>query len=660
MSEARANRRIELILFLVSFLSFAFFYQASDHSTAARFDLVRSILERRTLWIDGYAAFNTADIINFNSHIYSVKAPGGSLTAMVPWIAAGSVLKFWKPSSEAMYWALLTHLTIVFSTSLLVALLAVLMYRFALFLDASPGRAAALALTLAFGTIMFPYATELTGEPIAGVCAFAAFYLLATTSDTRGSAEQSLLAGFLAGWAVLNDYPAMLIAAPLAIYALVKLRRITWIASFALGAGSVASLLLAYNWAAFGHPFFISYEAYKLPGNQAFREQAVGFVGLTYPRLSILWKTLVDPQRGLWFCNPVLILMVPGFAYWWRGRAYRAEFAVAAFAAVSFILFNASYGESIVSWGGGTATGPRQIVAAIPFMVLALSFLPKGANYLFGALAIVSVFLMLMATAVEPHLPYEYANPLRDFTMPAYFRGDLAYNDLSYFGGPPIAGDSVAFNLGKLLRLRPAFQLWPLAALWMVAAVMLMRTLRPWLGRLARLGTAATLSAIGMLFVPPTVGALLPPSGSGSSNGLLGRYYEGMQPSGFPPHITRVDRQIDFNNITELGALPYPSFVTWTGNIIIPTTGVYGFEIQVDDAGWLKIDGNPVIKDPGGTETKSRDTGLMYLQSGIHRIEVGERNVVGDAWMRLFWRPPNARPEMLPADVLLPDPIDTH
>ena len=81
MNEARANRRIELILFLVSFLSFAFFYQASDHSTAARFDLVRSILERRTLWIDGYAAFNTADIINFNSHIYSVKAPGGSLTA---------------------------------------------------------------------------------------------------------------------------------------------------------------------------------------------------------------------------------------------------------------------------------------------------------------------------------------------------------------------------------------------------------------------------------------------------------------------------------------------------------------------------------------------------------------------------------------------------
>ena len=659
MNEARANRRIELILFLVSFLSFAFFYQASDHSTAARFDLVRSILERRTLWIDGYAAFNTADIINFNSHIYSVKAPGGSFTAMVPWIGASEVLKFWKPSSEAMYWALLTHLTIVFSTSLLVALLTVLMYRFALFLDASPGRAAATAVTLAFATIMFPYATEMTGEPIAAACAFAAFYILAT-SGIRGSAGESLLAGFLAGWAVLNDYPAMLIAVPLAIYAMVKLRHLTWIASFALGAGSVAALCLAYNRAAFGHPFFISYEAYKLPANQAFREQAVGFVGLTYPRLSILWKTLVDPQRGLWFCNPVLMLIVPGLAYWWRRRAYRAEFTVAAFAAVSFILFNASYGESIVSWGGGTATGPRQIVAAIPFMVLALSFLPKGANYFFGTLAIVSVFLMLMATAVEPHLPYEYANPLRDFTMPAYFRGDLAYNKLSYFGGPPVAGDSVAFNLGKLLRLRPAFQLWPLAGLWMVAAVMLMRALRPRSNRLARLGTGAALTAIGMLFVPPTVGALLPPSGSGVSNGLLGRYYEGMQPSGFPPHITRIDRQIDFKNITELGALPYPSFVIWTGKIVVPVTGLYAFGIRVDDAGWLKIDGIAVIKDPGGTETKQQEKGEIYLSSGIHRIEVGERNVVGDAWIRLFWRPPNAQPELVHSEVLIPDPIDTH
>jgi len=657
MIDARANRRIELILFLVSFLTFGFFYQGSDHSTAARFDLVRSILEHHTLWIDDYAGFNTADIINFNSHIYSVKAPGGSLTAMVPWIGAGAVLKVWSPSSEAMYWALRTHLTIVFSTSLLVALLAVLMYRFALLLDASPGRAAAIALTLAFGTIMFPYATELTGEPIAGVCVFAAFYILAI-SGKRGSAEQSLLAGLLAGWAVLNDYPAMLIAVPLAIYALVKLRRLTWIASFALGAGSVATVLIAYNWAAFGHPFFLSYEAYKLPENQAFREQAVGFVGLTYPRLSILWKTLVDPQRGLWFCNPVLILMVPGFAYWWRRRAYRAEFAVAAFAAVSFILFNASYGESIVSWGGGTATGPRQILAAIPFMVLALSFLPKGSNYLFGALAIASVFLMLMATAVEPHLPYEYANPLRDFAMPAYFRGDLAYNKLSYFGGPPVAGDSIAFNLGKLVRLRPAFQLWPLAATWMVAAVMLMRTLRLWPERLAPLGMAASLTAIGAFFVPPTLGALLPPSGSNQSNGLLGRYYEGLEPSGFPPHIIRVDRNIDFKNITELGALPYPSFAIWTGNIAVAKSGVYGFGILVDDAGWLKIDGYPVIKDPGGTETKSQDTGLMYLSPGIHRIEVGERNVVGDASMRLFWRPPHERTQLVPSEVLIPDPID--
>ena len=65
---------------------------------------------------------------------------------------------------------------------------------------------------------------------------------------------------------------------------------------------------------------------------------------------------------------------------------------VSIIAIVGFVLFNASFGESIVSWGGGTATGPRQIVAAIPFMVLALAFLPAAWDYVIAPLALVSAF----------------------------------------------------------------------------------------------------------------------------------------------------------------------------------------------------------------------------------------------------------------------------
>lgn len=646
------RRRVERTLFAVSFLTFAYFYQAADQSTAARFDLMRSILERHTLAIDDYAGFNTADIIQFGGHIYSVKAPGGAFTGLVQWLVFSKLLAPLAASNQALYWALLTHLTIVFSTGLAIALMAVVCFRFALILGATAGRAASLAILLSFGTIIFPYATEMTGEPIAAASTFAAFYLLVTARNDS-SPDRALLAGMLAGWAVLCDYPAILIAGALGAYTLAKLRG-PQILSFAVGAGAIALILLAYNRAAFGAPFFMSYEAYKLPGNTQFPEQAVGFVGLTYPKLYNLWKILIDPQRGLFFCNPMLLIAIPALTRFGRDRRWRAEFGVTIFAVAGLILFNASFGESIVSWGGGTATGPRQIVAAIPFMVLALAFVPSRWNYVLGALGLVSIFIMLMATSVNPHFPYEYDNPVWDYAAPAYFRGDLAYNKDTYFGGGPITGDSVAFNLGKFVGLPPALQLAPLAALWIVAALMLMREIAPSTQSTPML--AAVSIAAAAFFVPPMVGAVASNSGLAASHGLLGRYYEGLRPGSFPPHIVRIDPQLEFNNVAQLGGLPFPSCVIWNGAILIPRPGLYRFLIEVDDAGWLTIDSREVIRDPGDVN-KPHDEGKIYLDPGRHPIEVGERNLAGDAGLRLYWQPPGkAEPIIVPSRVLIPPP----
>jgi hypothetical protein len=100
------------------------------------------------------------------------------VTGIIPWICVTALLRLFL-SNGGLCWALATYLTTVFSVSLIVALTAVVMYRCALLLGASGTRAVALALTLAFATIMFPYATELSGKPIAAACEFATFYLLA-------------------------------------------------------------------------------------------------------------------------------------------------------------------------------------------------------------------------------------------------------------------------------------------------------------------------------------------------------------------------------------------------------------------------------------------------------------------------------------------------
>ncbi len=654
----RLDKRIENTLFYVSLFSYAYFYQASDQSTAARFDLIRSVLERRTLWIDGFCGYNTADIVQVAGHYYSVKAPGTSLTGLLPWSLISWFLSIpLAAAHEPLMWVLLTYLTIVISISLPVALLVVVMYRFGNALGATPGRSVAVALIMAFATILFPYATEMTGEPVAAVCLMTSFYFIFTAASEADQLRAGF-AGFLAGWSVLGDFPSFLVAAAIGLYALRKLPKWGQVFSFALGAVIVGGILMLYNWGAFGGPFFFSYQGYSLPQNQQFPEQAVGFVGLTYPRLKILWNVLIDPQRGLFFCNPVLLLIIPGLVYFWRSGKH-AEFFVVLEAILAFVLFNASFGESIISWGGGTATGPRQVTPAMPFFALALIFLPPTYNYVMAGLAGLSTLYMLAAVSTNPHFPYEYDNPVWQFALPHYFRGDLSFNRDTYFGGGDVFGDSVAFNLGKLMRLPGPLQLVPLWLGWTISATELAEDLRIWRDDAqATLGSVAISLAMAILFVPPLTGPLQQRLSMQLQHGLLARYYIGVNPGQAPPHLVRVDPVIDFNNVAELGAMPFASAVVWSGWLIAPRPGQYRFSIRVDDNGWLAIDGKTIIADPG-TVSQWEAAGAIELSAGKHRIVVGERNLAGDASVHFYWQVPGGRDSVLvPSEALIPDRFD--
>jgi hypothetical protein len=299
------------------------------------------------------------------------------------------------------------------------------------------------------------------------------------------------------------------------------------------------------------------------------------------------------------------------------------------------------------------------MLSAIPYMVLALAFLPANWNAAFAALAFVSSLLMLMATAIEPHLPYEYSNPFRDFLWQAFVRGDFAYNKSAYFGGGPIVGDSVAFNLGKLARLPGWLQLWPLATVWIVGAFDLfdLTAGNPGRHRTARYGAIGL--AIFLMFAPPTADRIVRAASTPSPHGLLGLYYEGLNPDDHPPHIRRVDQTIDFPDISSLGALPYPAVVVWKGWIDAPVPGIYRFIVLADDTGWLSIDGKVVIADPGPTVTRFRQEGTIQLSAGHHAILAGQRNIWGYSSMELRWQPPGRPEELVPADALTPAPMDS-
>ncbi|MGA7871943.1 MAG: hypothetical protein WCA22_13735 [Candidatus Binatus sp.] len=68
-------RQIEAALFLIPFITYAYFYQAADQSVACRFDLMRSMIEKGALWINDFCGFNTATSSPFTATFIPSRRP---------------------------------------------------------------------------------------------------------------------------------------------------------------------------------------------------------------------------------------------------------------------------------------------------------------------------------------------------------------------------------------------------------------------------------------------------------------------------------------------------------------------------------------------------------------------------------------------------------
>ena len=489
----RALRRTEWLLFALLLCSYAYFYQSGQHNEAARLDLARTMLEDGVLYVDRFA-WNSADLISYerggDRHIYSNKAPGMTLVIALPLAAWSALLRpFGLP--DWLHWHVAIYATTVLTVSLVSAAAGVALFRVARRASGS-ARAALLGVAAVWlGSIAFPFSTLLFGHQLAGASlaiSFAILFALRSGGERalRRPAPALAAAGFLAGLAVVTEYPTILLALLLSGYLCLALGasapRARWVplgAAFAAGAVAAGLLLVAYNLAAFGKLFYIPYQAYAESGAK-FPGHAAGFLGMHWPGgaafAHVLAEITVRPQRGLVYLGfgegrlyalgPVLWLALPGL--FWLRRVARPEALLVLASLAAFLIFNGCYGDSIVYWGGAVSVGPRHIVPMLPFLALPLAFAARRLPWVFVPLLAVSVFYALLATAVEPRAGYEFANPARDLYLANYLDGRFALNLGGLFDpeGRLLTADSVAFNLGKLAGLPGSWQLAPLLAAW--------------------------------------------------------------------------------------------------------------------------------------------------------------------------------------------------
>jgi len=505
---ASRTRRACLLIFLILFVSYAYFvHHPKGWNENSRLALAAAISRGLTFRIDQYVdveqtlppprgkpvkPYDTGDMARVprktaNGKLvyyrYSDKAPGSSLLAALPY---GLLYHVFGETRHAV----LRYGCVLFAVCLPSAAFGVVMF---LFLQQfRPGEMAWNAgLTLAYGlgTLAFPFSTLLLGHQLAAAAGFTAFYLLFRRAPSALRPEVAFWIGFLLALTVLFAYPAAIVLTVVGLYAIWTLRRRPMLVVFlVLGALPCLAFQALYNWTCFGSVFSTGYPYHVSYGS----EMAKGFLGSHWPTWERFSGTLFMPRRGLLYEMPMLLLCIAGYWVWWRAGRRREELVVSAVVVGAFIAFNSSFKY----WDGVGSLGVRHVIPALPFLVIAASFLPRRWRPVFAGLAIVSVVYMLAGTAAGPRAEPKVQDALFGFSFPllsaGYGTGTLGSVLIRGVGWAPRLPDWAAW-------LPVLCALVPLVIVARVLGWRLERALgvRPWMGPARRAAFSAAI-AVGV------------------------------------------------------------------------------------------------------------------------------------------------------------------
>ena len=168
---------------------------------------------------------------------------------------------------------------------------------------------------------------------------------------------------------------------------------------FAAGALASIALLLAYQWAAFGHPLWPA-QRYMPPTEFSAR----GWLGFTMPTGELLAGNLVDPRYGLFAFCPLLVaaLAAPFVRRHGKWAPSRSEMAWIGASFVALLVFSSATQFANLQWN----TGVRYMVPAVPLLfVAAIPVLAAMHRLPRAALVAVSGAVVLAVTMTREDIP---------------------------------------------------------------------------------------------------------------------------------------------------------------------------------------------------------------------------------------------------------------
>jgi hypothetical protein len=339
----RKPRHEFLLLGLVAFAALSSVYRRGTQDVT-RLCLSHAVLHGHLTIAP--CARHTLDFASYAGGEYTDKAPGLSFLALpAVWI----VEPFTKHGLVSDDWRL--WIVRVVTVGLAFLALAFLVGRISN--GIAPGLGGAALVAFALGMYVAPLAATMHDHVVAGAFAFGGFVL--------AWSRRYVLAGLSAAIAVDTNYLCALIGLIVAAYVLVAGARP--LLRFAAGAVVPLLLLGAYDWAAFGSPFHLSY---RYVANKYAASQQAGFFGIHAPTAHAAGQVFLG-DRGILIASSVIVAAVAGTVL--LLRRYRPEGIVCLAVFGVFVLVNCGYFLPY----GGRSPGPRFLVPALPFIALGLA-----------------------------------------------------------------------------------------------------------------------------------------------------------------------------------------------------------------------------------------------------------------------------------------------
>ncbi len=436
----RIYRKDALIIFCLLAFVYGYFFQGGGWNANSRFDLIFAIVQERSLSIDNYQdqpATATGDKALFDGHYYSDKAIGPAVVGAIVYVPLYWMKRIFNRVSLPTVKIILTFVVIGLPSAIAGALI----YILCLYLSKSRFRAYLVTLTIALGTMSLPFSITFFSHQFTASLLFSAFFMIFFLKERPevGKNWYLFLIGLLLGWALISEYPSVVIILVLIFYYFYIVLRDRAYRNFrsivfpTLGGSIPVLLLLIYNKLCFGNFLSIGYENLNNPLFGPAMKQ--GIMGVQWPNLSVLYYMTFHPLMGLFWESPALLLFILGAVFMFLERRYRFEAILATWIIVSYLVFMSGY----FLWWGGTVFGPRHIVPILPFFCILLAFVPKRFSWSLVVLSIISIGQMIIVAASNILAPetmvrkisslsfFEYSN-IYSFCLKQLMEGNFGWN----------------------------------------------------------------------------------------------------------------------------------------------------------------------------------------------------------------------------------------